>query len=101
MFKLLDAVNNMEGGNVLMVARVKSAFEDRLDWLNDREPESDGVVYDAWEEKVNDLEDIIDLLDEAESEDDENVRKAIISNIIADVKVYQMIHGGLSRLKLY
>ena len=36
---------------------IQSAIEDRLDWQEDREPESDGQVHDDWQDKCDDLED--------------------------------------------
>ena len=68
-------------------------FEDRLDFENDREPESDGMVHNDWEERVSDLEDIIDQLESCEDEID-------FKNIINAIEYFQMAHGGLSRLKV-
>ena len=68
-------------------------FEDRLDFENDREPESDGMIHDDWDERVSDLEDIIDQLGSCEDEDD-------LKNIIEAIEDFQIVHGGLSRLKV-
>ena len=68
-------------------------FEDRLDFENDREPESDGMVHDDWDDRVSDLEDIIDQLGNCDDKTD--FKKAIES-----IEDFQMVHGGLSRLKV-
>ena len=69
--KLLDAVKQLEFGNIGLVDRIQNALENRLDWLSDREPESSGMVYDAWSDKYDDLQEIIDYIEELKEELDE------------------------------
>ena len=74
--------------------------EDLTDCLNERmmfeqsrEPESDGKVHDDWDERVDELQEIIDQLEECETEED-------FEDIISAIGCYQDIYGGLSRLKV-
>ena len=81
---------------------VRVAIEDRLDWLENGEPESDGQTHDDWEDKYNDLQDILDELaelDDDEHNEEENVEEKWKS-VLDSIKSYQLWHGGLSRLHI-
>ncbi len=73
---------------------IRLCLEDRLDWLQDREPEYYGSVYDDWQDKSDDMEAIIDMFDDMKDEHDEETFK----NIVAEIESYQWTYGGLSRL---
>lgn len=70
---------------------VETVLCERLDFLCDREPESYGMIRDNWEEKVDELEDIIALFDD----DERN-----LNEIKERIQDYQLIYGGLSRIKI-
>ena len=61
--KLLEAINDLSVSNLTKLNDIQFTLEMRLDWLNDREPESCGMVYDEWQEKVDDLQEILDYID--------------------------------------
>ena len=74
--------------------------EDLLDCMTERmmfeelrEPESDGKVHDDWDERVDELQEIIDKLEECETEED-------FEEAIGAIDDYQIYYGGLSRLKV-
>lgn len=98
--KLLDAIKNLRVDNLGYLKNIRIALEMRLDWLSFREPESDGMVHDEWSEKYDDLEEIFDLAEELEEEKDEEKMKDLIEEIQELTVTYQLIHGGLSRLKI-
>ena len=101
MIKLLDAVKQININNMALLDGVQSTLEERLDWLSDREPESYGMVYDAWSEKVDDLQEIIDSIEELKEETNKKKQKELIEEIQDNTSTYQLMHGGLSRLKVY
>ena len=100
MLKLLDAVRQLNNNNISSLNNIKKTLESRLDWLSFREPESSGMVYDSWSEKVDDLQEIIDYIEELEDESDDEKIQDLIEDIKDSVSSYQSIHGGLSRLKI-
>lgn len=101
--KLLEAANmDIKKVTYKILSNVKYAVEDRLDWLEDREPGSDGQTHDDWEDKYNDLQDILDELselDDDEHDEDEKVEDKW-EPVLESIKSYQLYHGGLSRLHI-
>lgn len=80
---------------------IKDAIEDRLDWLDDREPDSDGQVHDDWEDKRDDLEDILEKLQELDDEDEHDGNEIVDSKwkrVLNSINRYQSWHRGLSRI---
>ena len=98
--KLLDAITQLSVNNLSNLGAIQTALEMRMDWLNDREPESSGIVYDTWSEKVDDLQEILDYIDNLKESTDLTEQEELIADIQDLVNSYQIIHGGLSRLKL-
>lgn len=98
MRNLLKTLNTISYNNVDDVASVKAAMEERLDFLDDREPESDGMVHDEWEEKHDLIEEIIESLESYEEEANEMQEHwdAAVDMILE----YQACYGGLSRIKI-
>jgi hypothetical protein len=100
--KLLEAAR-MDIGQVTygILYDVQSAIEDRLDWLDDREPESDGQVHDDWQDKRDDLEDIAEKMQKLDDED-EHDRNEIVDpewkSVLDDIDSYHSWHKGLSRI---
>ena len=101
--KLLEVPNmDIEKVTYKNLSGVRATLEDRLDWLEDKEPESYGQVHDDWEDKYNDLQDILDELselDDDEHDEDEKVEDKWES-VLESIKSYQLYHGGLSRLHI-
>lgn len=100
--KLLEAARrDIKEVTYGMLYDIQSAIEDRLDWLDDREPESDGQVHDDWQDKRDDMEDILDKLQVLDDED-EHDRNEIVDlkwkGVLDDIEYYQFNHKGLSRI---
>ena len=100
--KLLEAARrDIKEVTYGMLYDIQSAIEDRLDWLDDREPESDGQVHDDWQDKRDDMEDILDKLQVLDDED-EHDRNEIVDpkwkGVLDDIEYYQFNHRGLSRI---
>ena len=75
------------------VEALTTCMQDRLDFEYGREPESYGMVHDDWDDRVADLEEIIGRFEDCETEDD-------FDEAIELIEDFQMVHGGLSRLKV-
>lgn len=73
--------------------KILKCIEDRLLFEECREPESDGMVHDEWDERVDELSEIISLLEDCETEDD-------FSEAIEAIDDFQLTYKGLSRLKI-
>ena len=67
-------------------------LESRLSDIEYMEPESDGETHDKWEERYEDLEDIIDDLKEIETEDE-------LEKIKDRLEDHQFEYGGLKRFR--
>ena len=97
---LLKSLNLINFANESEIASVKSAMEERLDFLSDREPESDGSVHDLWDEKYSAIEEIIDYLDEYESAENDEEREEAWDSAKEAIEDYHITYGGLSRIKI-
>lgn len=97
---ILSYVQILQENNLEDFKTVIDSIQDRLDWYDDREPDSYGTVHDNWEEKRDDtetlLEELQDLYDEIEDNPD-NFTKEVIAQIQELLKDYQAYTGGLSR----
>ena len=94
---LLKSVPGIDVSNTAMIDRVRQSLEDRLDWLQDKEPEYDGEIHDNWEEKYDDLEEIIEMFDDLEENED---CVEIWDNIRKEIYLYQNTYHGISRLHI-
>ena len=97
--KLLYAIKTITRYDETIAERVRQCLEDRLDWLEMREPEYDGSIHDEWEDKRDDLEDIIEQFNDFEDESPDG-KEDIWRNIRDDIHTYQILHGSLSRLTI-
>jgi hypothetical protein len=95
--KLLDVIQLLSVDNLAILDKIQLSLEMRMDWLNDREPESYGLVHDEWDEKVDDLQEIMDYVDELKEETDIEKQKELIDDIKNSADTYQVMHGGLKR----
>lgn len=84
--------------------KITDSLEERLSWLEDREPESDGMVHDDWEEKYDELEQLRDAAEEIssmyEDEEDWEEIEEDFDQFCGDVWSYQSMYGGLKRWKV-
>lgn len=94
--KLLDAIRNYEEIDNERFLLIKKCINDRISWMEMREPEYDGSVYEAWEEKYDELQEIYENIEEyMENHDDD-----VLMDIVDGIQNYQAIYGGLSRLTI-
>ncbi len=96
---VLTFVKNLSAGEVEDLQTITESISDRLDFYDEREPESDGITYENWQEKrdateelLEYLQDILESIEEPEELDKETVKE--IQKTFAD---YQSDIGGLSR----
>lgn len=94
--KLLYAIKTVDILNIELIQQIYECINERLIWLEFREPESDGIVHDNWEEKYDDLQDIKDNLENWINEDSKNEKE--LEDIMESIQDYHYIYGGLSRL---
>ena len=96
---VLSFVKHLSNGDVDSLQTIIGSISDRLDFYEDREPESSGITYDNWEEKRDATEELLeylqDIMDSIETPEDLN--NEIISNIQKTLADYQSDIGGLSR----
>lgn len=97
--KLFDAIRNVSIDDTDMIERITDCIDERISWMEDREPESSGEVYDAWSEKYDDLSEIKDLLDQILTPGTEDAAD-LLYEAVADIETFHAVHGGLSRLKV-
>lgn len=95
--KLLQAIEIVTVNDAGLIDKIKECISDRVDWLDEREPESNGMIYDEWSEKESELSDILSdfecCIDDGITEDD-------LTSIMERIADFQMTYGGLSRLKV-
>lgn len=92
MAKLLKMVEELSAENMDLLYEIQSSIEARLDFLDDREPESDGEVHDTWEEKRDGIEELKDQIEE----DIETIEE-MVNDLKEKFNDYQTTYGGLSR----
>lgn len=80
---------------------LKICLDDRLCWLEEREPECGGMTYDNWDIKYGEWTEICELCEVIISGLDKNQD---VDEDIEDLGTYiwdfHFAYGGLSRLKL-
>ena len=97
---ILKYVQNLEKNNLDDFQTVINSIQERLDWYDEREPSSNGTVFDTWQEKRDDTENLLDelqsLYDDLD-DDPENFTQDIIKQIQELINDYQQYTGGLKR----
>ena len=99
MMKLLHAIEVVTADDMKLIESIRDCISERVDWLNEREPESSGMVYDEWSEKESEMSYILDYLENLLNED--KVDADELNAAMLRIEDYQMSYGGLSRLKVY
>lgn len=101
---LLKAVQELSIDNSTYIEQINEVIEDRLIWLEEREPNSD-AAYDRWAEKYDDWDDIVNLseiiYDRLKGDSVWLCLKQLEENIDQlkeFIEDYQLNYGGLSRL---
>lgn len=75
-----------------IIKKIKQCISNRVTWMEMREPEFEGKIFELWEEKYETLVEIMELI-ELWNPDDDNFED--IKDLIID---YQNLYGGLSRI---
>lgn len=96
--KLLEAINMVELDNERMIERITEALKDRAEDIRDKEPLDYGYSHEKWDEKLCDLESIIERLENLNHIRGVSKRKLELKQIIVDIKVHQFMYKGLKRL---
>lgn len=97
---LLKELYKINSNNESDIFAVRSVMEERLCFLEDREPEYDGEVHDLWEEKCDAIQEIIDSLEQYEEAENFEEKSDAWDAARDGIEDYQMTYGGLSRLKI-
>lgn len=100
--KLIQAIINREWEKNIkdFVNRLSDCLDERISWMEEREPESDGEVHNTWQDKYDELLSIYEELNEIIDADDNSKMeiKESVSKICDQIYTYQCVYGGLSRL---
>lgn len=103
---------NRDTISISLLNSLLKTLQSRLNWLEIREPDSSGVVYETWEEKFGELEDCISIVEDAirnlegvdlstiEQEDLLNLYDELSEEVAETIELYNVMWGGLTRLKI-
>lgn len=91
--KLLKAIEICDS---TILKKVLLALERRVFWLECREPEYEGVTYDKWEEKLEELKTICEEIEEYLN----NKIELDVKDIWNSIREYQLNYGGLRNIEL-
>jgi protein subunit release factor A len=97
-FTLLSVIN---GHDNQRAEAVRDTIETRLWWMDAREPESDGIKHENWEEKYDALSEILDKAEELMEIINTDKAEELAKELQNDIYDFQEEYGGLSRLKSY
>lgn len=98
--KLLDAIKEVSISDVKMLKDIYEVLKERRDDILVKEPVNSGCQYDRWEEKLSDLDSIIEDLEGLDGITNMSKKSLKLKQIIVDIKVHQFTYGGLKRLKV-
>ncbi len=101
----LKAVQELSINNLTYMEQINEVIQNRLIWLEEREPDSDSAAYDRWAEKYDDWDDLVDLSEIIyETSKGNSVWLCLkqfennINKLKEFIEDYQLNYGGLSRL---
>lgn len=97
--KLLDAIKNLDVQNEEMINDVLECLKEREVAIEESEPFDCGYYYEKWEDKLSDLQSIIEDVELLLTLTVEE-RKEKIKFINKDVIFHQFTYGGLKRLTI-
>lgn len=73
-------------------------LENYLLEIEEREPNSNGIILERWQEKYDDLQDLVELFRNYIESSDMDRKKEILNKLKRLTKLYQINYGGLKRL---
>lgn len=101
--KLLEAIDVVTVNDVETLEDIVECLKDRLLTVELQEPfGTSDYFYEKWEEKKDELEDIVDRFEELYEavKEGDNDYKEELEKLKRDTAFYQMFYGGLKRLKI-
>ena len=98
--KLLDAIKTVSVDNIELIQDIIDVLNERRDIVEINEPMSDGAYYEKWEEKLSDLDNIIEELEDVIKNDDIDQKELSLKRARCDVIFHQFTYGGLKRLTI-
>lgn len=97
--KLLDAIKNLDVQNEEMINDILECLKEREEVIEASEPFDSGYYYEKWEDKLSDLQSIIEDVELLLTLTIEE-RKDKIKFINKDIIFHQFTYGGLKRLTI-
>ena len=103
---------NRDTISVSLLELILQTLQKRVNWLELREPESSGIKYEEWEEKTSELEDCISIVEDSirtlsgidlsvtTQEDMLELYDDISEEVVETIELYNVMWGGLTRLKI-
>ena len=98
--KLLDIIKELKVNDIQTLIQIKDALEQRRDDIEAKEPYNYGSQYAKWENKLCDINDIIEDMEDLITNHSAANKELKLKQIIVDIKVHQFTYGGLKRLTL-
>lgn len=98
--KLLDAVKSINVNDKDMIEDILFCLTERLEWLEEREPESDGIVYDDWSEKHDEWDEIVEVAERLTESENEREKKDLANDLKERIESFQLVYKGISRLRI-
>jgi len=95
MMKKYNLLKNLYNFKPIHAKELADCIEERIAKEDAMEPMSDGQVHDEWEERNDDLQNILTELEDYISE--EKTDETEFDGIISMISEYQLTHGRLSR----
>lgn len=98
--KLLEAIRNISINDKELLENIIYALKERKDDVVEREPIDSGYYYERWEEKLSELDDIIEDLESLDDIENVSEKELKLKQIVSNIKFHQFEYGGLKRLKI-
>lgn len=103
--KLLYAISELSPMTISKyIENIDMSIQERLFWLEIREPESYGMTHDVWEEKYDEFSSIAELSEEIKNSVSEDMSYVEYEELVSDLQMqiedFQFTYGGLSRLTI-
>lgn len=96
--KLLEAIDKIDVNDKEVLKNIMYSLQERREKIIQLEPYDYGSAYTKWEEKLSDIEDIIEDLELFENTKSKKEKQKLFNRIKVNLKVHQFTYGGLKRL---
>ena len=98
--KLLEAIDKIDVNDKEILKNILYSLQERREKIIQSEPYSYGSAYTKWEEKLSDLEDIVEDLELFENTRNKKEKQKLLNRIKVNLRVHQFTYGGLKRLTI-